>query len=297
MRKLKGPLILLLTSIIWGSTFVAQSMGMETIGPFSYNAARFLVGLLVLTPLVIYSIIKAKKTKNEYKKYILQSYKCGMIIGVFTGLASNFQQHSLLTVSASKAGFLTALYIIFVPIIGLAFRKKPKSNVIFAAILAMIGFYLLSVKGDFTIEKADYELIACAILYSIQITLIDVYAKDYDSIIISQAQIIPSLIISIIAIFVFKEKFSMTDVNNSLIPILYAGVLSLGVAYTLQIIGQKYTDPTAATIIMSLESVFAAISGYLFQHDILTSRELIGCVIIFVAVILSQIEFKKKSSE
>ena len=298
MRNFKGPLYLLICSIIWGSTFVAQSVSMDSIGPFSFNVARFIVGFIALLPVTIFQIKKAAKERLDYKKYIKTSILNGLTIGVFTGLASSFQQYGLLSASASKAGFLTALYIVLVPIIGIAFkRSKLKGNSVFAVILAMVGFYLLSVKGDFTIEKADVYLIICAVLYSFQIILIDIYDDYSNPIILSSMQLVPSIIISFILMIIFKEQTTIINVQNAMIPILYAGVLSLGVAYTFQILGQKYTDPTLATLIMSLESVFAAIAGYLLQGDVLTSRELIGCTIIFAAVIICQVNFKKKEEK
>ena len=294
MRDFKGPILLLICSIIWGSTFVAQSMGMDSIGPFSFNTARFIVGFITILPITLARIKTIKKQRpDDYKEFIKLSIINGLIIGIFTGAASSFQQYGLLTASASKAGFLTALYIVLVPIIGIFFKRRINKRVIFAVTLAMFGFYLLSVKGDFTIEPADVYLIICAVLYSFQIILIDIFGDYSDPIILSQMQLVPSIIMSVILMIVFKEQTTISNIKDALIPILYAGVLSLGVAYTFQILGQKYTEPTIATLIMSLESVFAAITGYLFQNDILTTRELMGCVIIFIAVIICQIDFKK----
>lgn len=298
MSNFKGPMYLLVCSIIWGSTFVAQSVGMDSIGPFSFNTARFIVGFIVLLPVTIIQIKKAINEREDYKKYIKTSILNGLTIGIFTGAASSFQQYGLLTASASKAGFLTALYIVLVPIIGIFFKKyRLKGNTIFAVALAMVGFYLLSIKGDFSIEKADVYLIICAVLYSFQIILIDVYDDYSNPIILSSMQLVPSIIMSIILMIIFKEQTTIVNLQNAMVPILYAGVLSLGVAYTFQIIGQKYTEPTLATLIMSLESVFAAITGYLFQHDVLSTRELIGCVIIFSAVIICQLDFKKRNKK
>lgn len=294
MRDFKGPILLLICSIIWGSTFVAQSVGMDSIGPFSFNTARFIVGFFAILPITLIRIKKLKKERpDDYKEFIKLSAINGFIIGIFTGAASSFQQYGLLTVSASKAGFLTALYIVLVPLIGLFFKRKIDKRAIFAVILAMFGFYLLSVKGDFTIEPADIYLIVCAVLYSFQIILIDIFGDYSDPIILSQMQLVPAIIMSIVLMIVFKEQTTINNIKDALIPILYAGVLSLGVAYTFQILGQKYTEPTVATLIMSLESVFAAITGYLFQNDILTTRELMGCVIIFISVIICQIDFKR----
>lgn len=266
---------------------------MDSLGPFSFNTARFLVGFITLLPIVLIRINKAKKTRSDFNKYVKTSILNGLTIGIFTGAASSFQQYGLLKASASKAGFLTALYIVLVPIIGLLFKRRIKRNAIFAVTLAMVGFYLLSVKGDFTIELSDIYLIICAVLYSFQIILIDIYDDYSDPIIMSQMQLVPSFFMSLILMLIFKEQPTIMDFKSAAVPILYAGVLSLGVAYTFQIIGQKYTEPTLATLIMSLESVFAAITGYLFQNDILTTRELMGCVIIFISVIICQIDFKR----
>lgn len=288
MKNAKGSLILLLASIIWGSTFVAQSKGMDYIGPLTYCTSRFILGFLVLTPASIISLKKEKPMVKDYKGYVRNTILIGLLIGIPEGLASILQQIGLVGTTASKAGFITALYIVIVPLLGLFFKKKVPIAGWVAVFVALAGFYLLSVTESFTINSYDICLVGCAILFSIQILGIDMLAKNCNSILFTQMMFGCCFLISLVLMLIF-EKPNLQSILDCAWPILYAGVFSCGLAYSFQTIGQKSTNPTLASLIMSLESVFAAISGFLFLNDSLTGRELLGCIMIFSGVILSQI--------
>ena len=289
-------ILLALCAIIWGSAFVAQSVASNYMGAFSFNASRFIVGSIALIPFVYVSINKKKKevNKEEYSKYIKTSIKAGCIVGFFQLLASTCQQLGITYSSASKAGFITALYIVLVPIISIAlYKKKVSKNVWIAVIIAIVGFYFLSIKGDFTIEFSDLLLLLCALFYSFQILSIDKYAPSSDAFLLTQFQFIFAGVVSLI-VSLFVDIESYKNIGNALLPILYAGVFSCCIAYSLQVIGQKDNNPTIASIIMSLESVFSCFFGVLLLSETLTGREILGCVLIFSAVIISQLPSKTK---
>lgn len=292
MKMSKGSWLLLFASMIWGSTFVAQSKGMDYIGPFTYNTARFFLGFLVLAP-IGFIIAYKKKAKNQLSAQVIQkSVVMGLIIGIPLALASSLQQVGIVYTTAAKAGFITALYIVIVPLLGLFFHKKVSFNCWIAVLIAIIGFYFLSVTDQFTINGADLCLVGCAFLFSIQILGIDYAAKDCDPIIITAMMFFTSALISLVLTVLF-ETFTFQQLVDCAGPIAYAGILSCGIAYTLQTVGQRDTEPTVASLLMSLESVFAAITGYLVLHNTFTFREFWGCVLIFAGVILSQIPSKK----
>ncbi len=292
MKKVNGSILLLIGAFIWGSTFVAQSKGMDYIGPHTYNAARFLVGTLVLTPVSLYFCKKEKVTNVNYKQCIKHSIIVGLIIGIPEIIASATQQIGISGTSAAKAGFITALYIVFVPLLGLFFKKKVPWNCWLAVIIALIGFYFLSFTEVNTINQYDLYLVVCAIFFSVQILAVDLLAKDCISVIVTQMMFLVCAIVSIFLMFLLETP-SWQQIIDCAGPILYAGVLSCGLGYTFQIIGQKDTNPTVASLIMSLESVFSAISGYIILNNVLSHRELFGCLLIFSGVILSQLPQKK----
>ena len=287
-KKMTANLLLLVAAFIWGSAFVAQTVGMDYVGPFTYIASRNLLGFLVLIPVILLS----GKNHLPNRTTLIGGIICGCILFV----ASSFQQFGLLTTSAGKAGFITALYVIIVPIIGLAFRKRPSPIVWACVVLALVGFYLLCVKEDFSIIPGDLIVLCCAVMFACHIISIDfLNDKGVDGIQLSAIQFITASIIGWILAFIFEEP-SIATITDAWLPICYAGILSSGVAYTLQIIGQKNTDPTSATLIMSLESVFAALSGMLILSEKLTMKELIGCLLVFVAVIISQLPICTKKN-
>lgn len=290
--NVKYSFLLILAAMIWGAAFVAQIVGMDYLKPFSFNGIRCFIGALVLAPLAM--IVDKKEgvsTKWNSKELIIGGIMCGF----FLFLASSSQQIGLVYTSAGKSGFITALYIVMVPVFSL-FRKKKASPLVWISVaLAVVGLYFLCVTDGFTIQITDLWLFACAILFALQILAVDKFAPNLDVIKLSCYQFAVSGILSIIPIIL--EKPTMSDVFACKIPILYAGILSCGVAYTLQMAGQKKVEPTVASILMSLESVFSVIFGFLLLHEKLSARELVGCVVMFAAVLLAQINPKEKKDE
>lgn len=288
----KNPVLLLITAIIWGIAFVAQSVGMDYIGPFTFNFVRNIIGGLVLIP-CIWFLNKLKTKENPVaKEENKQDRKTLLIGGICCGialcLASNMQQIGIQYTTVGKAGFITALYIIIVPIMGIALKKKCGIQVWISVVIALAGFYLLSIKEGFRLGAADAYLLCSAVLFSIHILVIDYFSPKTDGVKMSCIQFFVCGILSGV-VMLFVENPSLANIFAAWIPILYAGVLSCGVAYTLQIVGQKNFNPTIASLILSLESVFSALAGWMILKQALTGREILGCVLIFCAIILAQI--------
>ncbi|MCR5848549.1 MAG: DMT family transporter [Lachnospiraceae bacterium] len=303
MKKWLGIIMLFLTAFIWGTAFVAQSVGMDYVGPFTFNFARYLVGSLVLVPFVIFNFSSKKKTKqnetggSDTKKYMKYTVFGGIGCGILLCIASSLQQFGIMYSKAvGKAGFLTALYIILVPVIGLFFKKKVSALIWVCVVLATIGLYLICVKEGFVFEIGDIFLILCALVFSFHIMFIDYVSPKGDGVTISCIQFLVAGILCLICA-VFTEKIVIRDIIKGYIPILYAGVMSCGVAYTFQILGQKYVEPTKASLILCLESVFATLGGWVILHEVLTIKEMIGCVIVFIAIILAQFVQKTTKTE
>ncbi|WP_415929942.1 DMT family transporter [Zhenpiania hominis] len=292
-KKLQGTMMLLLTALIWGSSFVAQRAGMEYIGPFTFNGIRSLIGGLVLIP-VIFLFSKEKNAelteaeKKAGKKTLLLG---GILCGIVLFAASSLQQIGMVYTTAGKAGFITALYIVLVPILGVFIRKKVKPIVWLCVILAVAGLYLLCMTDGLSLGRGDLLVLLCAFAFSIHILVIDYFAPRTDGVALSCIQFFVCGILSLFPMFLAETPvwFAILD---CWIPILYAGVLSCGVAYTLQILAQKHTDPTVASLLLSLESVFAAIAGAIILHEQLAPRELAGCVLMFAAIIIAQLPSK-----
>ena len=292
LKKLKGPLMLLITAFFWGTTFVAQSLGSDHIGAFTYNAGRFIITGIIL---LIISLIRKRKVK-EYKPST-KTVKWIIIMAIFVGVAlflgSTFQQLGInITKSPSKSGFISSLYIMFVPLIGYLIKKKPKPIIWLYLVVAIIGSYLISVTGDFKLELGDILTLICAAMFAIQIVLVDIINPHIDSIKLSAMQFIVAGILSMI-FMLFTEELNFNNIYKALPAIMYAAIFSGCIAYTLQIEGQKYTEPTIASMIMSLESVFALLGGVIILKEDLTLRTVIGCSLIFIAIICAQIDFKK----
>lgn len=284
---------LLLTAFIWGVAFVAQSVGMDYIGPFTFNCVRSIIGGLVLIPLVVILRKKnrADKTAEEAKEYKKNTVIGGICCGICLCVASNFQQFGIMHTTVSKAGFITALYIIIVPILGIFMKKRVAPIVWVSSVIAVIGFYLLSISGRVSINKGDILVLICAVLFSVHILVIDYFSPKGEGVTISCIQFFTSGILCGIMMFLFENP-QIKDILAAYLPILYAGVMSCGVAYTLQIVGQKNMDPTVASLILSLESVFSALAGWLILGQGLSGKELIGCSLVFVAVLLAQMPQK-----
>lgn len=282
--NLKYSLMLMLAAIIWGAAFVAQSAGMDYIGPVTFNCIRSFFGSLVLIPIAAFMDKKeGVLTPWKSKELVLAGLVCGIILF----FATTTQQIGLVSTSPGKAGFITALYIVLVPVFSLALRKKPGKFIWLSVILAVIGLYFLCLSGTTTLEKGDIWELACAILFACHILVIDKFAPHVDVLKLSSYQFAVCGALSIIPMILEKPEFSC--IWDCRIPILYAGVMSGGIAYTLQMEAQKRVAPTVACILMSLESVFSVVFGFLIMKDKLTARELIGCGIMFVAVILAQL--------
>lgn len=294
VSKIKGNIILMLTAFIWGTAFVAQSVGMDYVGPFTFITSRYIIGGIFLIP-CIFLLDKINKNSNKNNNNINKKtlYIGGCLCGIVLFIASSFQQIGIQYTTVGKSGFITALYIIIVPVLGLLFKKKVQKRVWFSVVIALIGLYLLCIKENFEISRGDFLILMCAVCFSIHILVIDKFSPLVDGVRMSCIQFFVAGILGIIPMFIFENP-ELANLIQAYSPILYAGVMSSGVAYTLQIIGQKYTSPVMATLIMSLESVFAALSGWLILGEILSVKELIGCVLVFAGIIIAQLPDKNE---
>ncbi len=290
IKNFKGSIMLLITSIIWGTAFVAQSEGMNYVEPFTYNAMRTLLGGVVLIPVMILFRFSDKRNGKEKSSCSLKNTVIGGICcGIALFIASSFQQAGIAQTTAGKAGFVTALYIVIVPMIGIFLHKKMPLRMWLFIAIALAGFWLLCIKQDIGISSGDLLVFFGAIFFAVHITVIDYFnQKNTDGVLMSCIQFFTAGLLMLICMFIF-EKPTIPNIMGAGGTILYAGILSCGVAYTLQILGQKHTNPTLATMLMSLESVFAALSGWLILGEKLSIKEFIGCVLIFAAVILAQL--------
>lgn len=290
--QVRNSFLLFVAAFIWGTAFVAQSVGMEYIEPFTFSTLRSFIGSAFLIPCIgILGRWKGKKAEQteEDKKELL---KGGIVCGVVIFAAANLQQVAMLYTSVGKSGFLTALYIVIVPIIGVAFGKKPGKKLVAAVALAVVGLYLLCMKaGSFNLEFGDILLLFSAYSFSIHIMVIDHYTQKVDGVKLSCIQFFVCGVLSAM-VMLFFEHPSISMIRETLLPLLYVGVLSSGVAYTLQIVGQKGMNPVIASLIMSLESVISAIAGWAVLGQILSKREIVGCVVMFLAIILAQLPEK-----
>ena len=295
MKKgsLKSSLFLLLAAFIWGVAFVAQSVGMDYMGPFSFNGARFILGALVLLPLVAIRRQKAIKEGKEGAPFGV-TLRGGILCGIALGSAALFQQFGIMYTSVGKAGFITAMYIVIVPVLGIFLRKKVGAKIWCGVGIAVVGLYLLCMtESGFSIQKGDLLLMLCALVFSMHILVIDYFSPKVDGVKMSCIQFFTCGILSGVGMFL-TEHPQMSDILAAWMPILYAGVMSCGVAYTLQIVGQKGMNPTVASLILSMESVISVIAGWLILHQTLSTKELMGCVLMFAAIILVQLPDRAK---
>ncbi len=284
--------MLLLTAFIWGSAFVAQSVGMDYVGPFTFIALRFGLGALVVLPFGAFLNKKNPEQAAHYDKHA--TLKGGILCGLALFTASSSQQIGIMTTSAGKAGFITALYIVLVPLMGLFMKKKIGLNVWVSVVIASVGLYLLCIKENFTIAGGDFYLLLCALIFSIHILLISRFSSEADCIKMSGIQFLTCAVIALPLMFIF-EKPVLADISAAWMPVLYAGLLSSGVAYTLQVVAMRSIKPEIASIILSLESVFAAVSGWLLLKEMMSPKEILGSALMFAAVILAQIPQIKTS--
>ena len=308
--QVRNSFLLLLAAIIWGSAFVAQSVGMEYVEPFTFTFTRSIIGGIVLIPVIIL-FRKANSIKSTthsagvcsdaqgkdvvgIRGITKHEWLGGICCGIALCAASNFQQIGMLHTSVGKAGFITALYVVIVPILGLFLKKRVPVLIWFCVVLSVVGLYLLCMpKGNFTLSQGDILVLICAVLFSFHILIIDYFSPKGDGVVISCIQFFVCGILSGI-IMLFVENPSVANILDAKWAILYAGALSSGVAYTLQVVAQKGVNPTVASLILCLESVVAVLAGWIVLGDKLTTRELKGCIFMFVAIVLAQLPTSKK---
>lgn len=292
-ERMQGTLALLLGTFIWGMAFIAQSVGMETIGPFTFQAIRCMLGVIFLFLVTFFFDwkigIRASLQKWNSKKLWISGIICGTALFAATSL----QQVGLVYTAPGKAGFLTAMYIVLVPVLGIFVHRKPGINAVVSVLLALVGLYLLSFTDMGSINIGDILLTGCALAFAVQILLIDRFAPDLDGLRLNCVQSLVVSLLSVPCIFLNRETVGLQTILDCWLPLCFAGIFSMGVAYSMQIIGQKRLDPTTASLIMSLESVFAALGGWLILHNTMTPSELTGCALVFAGVIVSQVPVHK----
>ena len=297
-KNLFGNGLLLLTALIWGTAFVFQRVGMESIEPITFNAARMALATIAIGLVAFLTQRKGQKssetrTVEEQKQYKRNTIIGGICCGCFLSLGSILQQMGLVYTTAGKAGFITAMYMLLVPIIGFVFFKKKNTWLVWLSVLlGVAGMYFLCISGEFRLSYGDSLVCICAVFFSCHILCCDHFARCGNPIWISAIQFATATGISSVAAMIAEEP-NVEKLVSATIPILYCGVVSGGIGYTLQIVAQKYTDPTIASLLMSMESVFAVIAGVILLHEHMSIRELSGCVIMLVAIVLVQIPLPK----
>lgn len=295
--KTKNGLILFLAAFIWGTAFVAQSMGMDYLGPFAFNGIRSFVGGIALLPCIALLNIIGKKTEGEKNEASGGNRRTLLTGGICCGLclfaASSLQQIGIQYTTVGKAGFITAFYIVLVPVLGIFLKKRAGWKVWAAVLLSIVGLYFLCITETFTIGKGDIYVFLCALIFSVHILVIDYFAPKTDGVKMSCIQFFVVGVLSF-PFMLLLETTTFAAVLKSLGPILYAGVMSSGVAYTLQIIGQKNMNPAVASLILSLESSISVLAGWVMLGQNLSAREGAGCIMMFAAIILAQIPDRAK---
>lgn len=312
-HNLKYNFLLMLAALIWGSAFVAQSVGMDYLEPFSFNCVRSFMGSLVLLPVIWFMDRQKRKSKSaglesapaegiqavqpaaestkvKNNKALLMG---GLCCGVILTLSTSLQQIGIKYTSAGKAGFITALYILIVPLLGMLLGKKVGIRTWIGVALAVVGMYLLCIKEGFSISYGDFMVLLCALVFSLHILAVDYFSPRVDGIRLSCIQFFVCGCISAFPMLLWEQP-EISQIIQAWQPLVYAGVLSSGVAYTLQIVTQKHLNPTVASLLMSLESVFAVLTGWLVLNERLSPKELLGCVLVFTAIILAQLPQKQK---
>lgn len=300
-RKSTNNFLLALTAFIWGSAFVAQSVGMDYLGPFTFNSIRCLMGGIVLIPVLLLFKRNGRKKSQEQVAEVagagIGSRKDLIVGGICCGLAlaagSSLQQIGLVYTTAGKAGFITALYIVIVPVMGILLGKRVGLKVWIGVVLAATGMYFLCITEGFSIAKGDFFVLLCAAAFSVHILVIDSFAPKVDGAALSCIQFFVCGILCAVPMLV-SEQPQISQIMEAWVPLAYAGVLSCGVAYTLQVVAQKNTDPAVASLILSLESVFSVLAGWVILGERLSGRELFGCALVFTAVILAQFPEKAR---
>ena len=283
--QLKGTLMILLASFLWGTTFVAQMTGMENLGPFSYAASRFFLGFIFLVGVWL------SQSKNRRRERKAGRHRSGFIAGIGAGLfmfcASSMQQVAMLYTTAGKTAFITCLYIVFVPLGAIILGKLIRIENWIGVALALIGLYMLAIHEDLTFQIGDLIVFVSAFFWAAQILFIDRFASKVDALELSLAQIFVCMTLSFIVMLIFESP-SWIAIKEAWFSIFYGGIMSAGVAFTLQVYGQKYAEPSAAAILMSCESIFGALSSWILLGEIMSTREIFGCVLMFVSVLVTQ---------
>ena len=299
-KKMQSNILLLLTAIIWGSAFVAQKSGMDYVEPFTFNGIRTFIGGLVLIPVIFFmekknppeEISREEKTKKN-KELLIGGICCGLALFA----ASSLQQFGVSYTTAGKAGFITTLYVVFVPIISVLLRKKVRPIMWLCVAMGAVGLYLLCMTdASFRLTFGDTLVLLCAVAFAVHILTVDHFSPKMDGIKLSCIQFLTVGIVSMVCMFIFEHP-DIHAILDCAVPLLYAGVISCGLGYTFQVVAQKHAEPTVASLLMSLESVFAVVFGALLLHETMSMRELSGCLIIFIAVIISQLPEKKPQKE
>lgn len=296
-NKLLGNILLLIAAIIWGTAFAFQRVGMDSIEPATFAASRMTLSAVVVGIVALFFKTPSEFSEEEKRKYNKNTIVGGICCGVFLAFASIAQQMGLVYTSAGKAGFITALYMLFVPIINFVLFRKRNTLVVWGAVLlGVFGMYLLCMTESFSLAYGDTLVLICAVLFSGHILCCDYFVNLGNPIKISAIQFVTTAIISWIAAFLTEEP-SGDKIISAAIPIIYCGIVSGGVGYTLQIVAQKHTEPATASLLMSLESVFAVIAGAIILNELMSSRELVGCIVMFAAIVMVQIPVKKPKKQ
>lgn len=297
-KNIFANLALLLTAFLWGVSFVAQKAGMDYIGPFTFNAVRSFLGCLSLIPVIWLEKLLNKTSKPEKIKKLqhIKILKAGILCGIALFIAMTIQQYCMLYVDAGKAGFISALYIIYVPIISAFFGKRISNNVILSVFIAVIGLYLLCFKSNASFNTYDMILLISTLFYGIHIIVVNNVTRNIDPVQVSLIQFLTVGVLSLPLMFSFETP-TLQNIYICKIPLLYAGILTCCVAYTLQIFGQKFTTPTIASLLLCLESVFAVLGGAVILSETMTTRETLGCVLMISAVILSKLHILENKKE
>ncbi len=285
-QTIKSDFVLLLAALIWGFAFVAQRAGMEFVGPFTFNGIRFVLGTLSLVPMLYIKLPESKARPRPGWNRI--TFTGGLFAGLALFIAASFQQIGIINTTAGKAGFITGLYVILVPVLGMFVGQRTRYNVWMGALLAVAGLYLLSIRTGFTIAAGDALVLVSAVFFALHILLIGNYTARVSAVRLSVVQFGLVAALSLVAALL-TEEIVLRDILDAAIPIIYGGVFSVGIAYTLQVIGQRHAHPAAASIILSLESLFAVVGGWLLLHEHMSTRSLAGCGLMLAGMILAQL--------
>lgn len=297
-KRFSANMLLLLTAAIWGFAFVAQRIGSQYVGSFTFNGIRFALGSISLVPLIIYFNRRKKSDGSGENNTYVNSKRTilyGTVVGIALYAGATLQQVGIIYTTTGKASFITGLYIVLVPIAGIFLKHKTGRNAWLGVLLAVVGLYLLSVNENFTISYGDMLEVIGAVFWTMHILIIDYFSKKMDALVLSCIQFATCSILSLITAFIF-EKITISGISSALVPILYGGLLSVGVAYTLQVVAQKNAKPSHVALILSMESVFGAIGGAVILGETMSSRGYMGCILIFAGILVSQVKLPFKQA-